>query len=101
RLRSDDRYLIRLGTLGALSDLELDPLVLLQRPVTGRVDRGEVNEDVRSPTVHRDEAETLLRVEPLDRALRHSPAPLPTCRCRPRTLQWPSGRFRAAVLASV
>src|SRR5690606_6628909 len=76
RLRSDDPYLIRLGTLGALSDLELDPLVLLQRPVTGRVDRGEVNEDVRSPTVHRDEAETLLRVEPLDRALRHSPAPL-------------------------
>src|SRR5262249_16315207 len=70
--RSDRPDVVRLGALLALDDLELDPLVLLQRPVPGRLDRREVGEDVGPAAVRGDEPVALLRVEPLDRALRHS-----------------------------
>ena len=67
--------LVGLRTLGPLSDLELHPLVLLQRAVAGRLDRREVGEDVGAATILGDEAVALLRVEPLDRAGRHLPSP--------------------------
>src|SRR5207237_307112 len=62
---------VGLRALLALRDLELDPLPLLQRPVPVHLDRAVVDEHVRA-TVDRDEAVTLLRVEPLDGALSHS-----------------------------
>src|SRR5215813_10022348 len=67
----DGANLLRLRTLLALGDLELDPLVLLQRAVAARLDRGEVHEHVGSATVHGDEAEAFFGVEPLDGSLRH------------------------------
>src|SRR5262245_12974451 len=70
-LRSDNANGLRLGSLRAASDLELDPLVLLQRAVALRLDRGEVDEDVPAPVVGADEAVALLSVEPLHGPLRH------------------------------
>src|SRR4051812_24944850 len=53
-----------------LAGLEVDPLPLVQRPVTALVgDRGEVDEHVRAAVVGGDEAEALLGVEPRDGAL--------------------------------
>src|SRR3954470_23101259 len=72
---------LRLGTLRALSHLELNALVLLQRLVSRHLDRREVHEDVVSATLLRDEAETLLGVEPLDNALSHA-------RCTPVVGAW-------------
>src|SRR5918997_1474761 len=64
--------LLRLRTLGSLGDLELDPLGLLERAVSLRLDRRVVHEDVGATAVLCDEAEALLRVEPLHRTLRHA-----------------------------
>src|SRR5262249_12517357 len=80
--RSERPDVVRLWSLLALDDLELDPLVLLQRPVPGHLDRGEVGEDVGPAAVRGDEPVALLRVEPLDRALRHS-AYLSSSKLRP------------------
>src|SRR5690606_11629608 len=51
---------VRLRALGALGDLELDPLGLLEGLVSGGLDGGVVDEDVRATAVLGDEAEALL-----------------------------------------
>src|SRR5690606_22087782 len=66
RARSERRDVRRLGALGTLRHVELDLLVLLERAVAARVDRGEVREDVSAALVGGDDAEALLGVEPLD-----------------------------------
>src|SRR5436305_14988004 len=60
----DDLDAVGLGTLGALDDLELHPLVLVEGPVAVGLDRRVVDEDVLT-VVHGDEAVALLVVEPL------------------------------------
>src|SRR5438034_779261 len=67
---ADDLDVLRLGPLLALGDVELDLLPFLQVAVATTGDRAEVHEHVRA-TVHRDEAVTLVTVEPLHRALCH------------------------------
>lgn len=57
--------------LGALADLELHPLVLLEGAETGSLDLGVVDEHVVGALVRRDEAEALFRVEPLHSSLCH------------------------------
>src|SRR5205807_3280005 len=54
-----------LRALGALGDVELHPLVLLQAAEPVRGDLGEVDENVLTATVDGDEAEALVAVEPL------------------------------------
>src|ERR1022692_4631314 len=56
---------LRLRSLLPLGRLEFDLLVLIQRPVTGARDRGEVNEHVRRPVIGGDETKALIGVEPL------------------------------------
>ena len=68
----DDYDVRRLQALGALLDLELNPLVLLQRAEASGVDRGEVREHIRGPVLGGDEAEALLSVEPLDHTSSHN-----------------------------
>src|SRR3954449_3783305 len=70
--RSERTNVLRLRTLGALRDVELDLLVLVEGLVALRLDRGVVNEDVVAAVLLSDEAETLLGVEPLDGALSHA-----------------------------
>ena len=72
---SDRADVLRLRALLALTDLELDALVLLERAVAAALDGLEVHENVRVTAVGGDEAEALLRVEPLDGALRHDMSP--------------------------
>src|SRR4051812_44080431 len=60
----DDGDAVGLRPLGALDDLELDLLVLVQGLVALRLDRRVVDEDVFA-AVHGDEAVALLVVEPL------------------------------------
>ena len=69
-LSADDPDRLRLGTLLALRDLELDALSVLERLVAVGYDRREVNENVLA-AVYRDEAVALLGVEPFDAALCH------------------------------
>src|SRR5579859_607013 len=59
-----------LGSLLALSDVELDLLPFLQAAVAATGDRAEMHEHVRA-ALDRDEAITLFAVEPLHSALRH------------------------------
>src|SRR5687767_8094531 len=68
-LDGDD--VLRLRALRALRDVELDPLVLVEALVALRLDGGEVDEDVGTAAVLRDEAEALLGVEPLHGTLCH------------------------------
>src|SRR5881628_1578878 len=70
--RSDWADVLRLGALGALGHVELDLLVLVESLVTLHVDRRVVHEDVVAAVLLRDEAETLLGVEPLHGALSHA-----------------------------
>src|SRR5580692_10377263 len=56
---------LRLRSLLALGRVEFDLLVLIQRPVAGTRDRGEVDEHVRRPVIWGDETKTLVGVEPL------------------------------------
>src|SRR6478736_2332148 len=70
-LRSESANVLRLGTLGALRDVELDLLVLVEGLVALRLNRGVVHEDVVAAVLLRNEAETLLGVEPLHGALSH------------------------------
>src|ERR687889_506468 len=74
-----DADVLGLRTLGALGQVELDLLVLVERLVAAGLDRGEVDEDVLAAAVLRDEAEALVSVEPLDGALCHVHFP---CSCR-------------------
>src|SRR5689334_22322956 len=61
----------RLRTLGALGDVELDPLVVVETAVALGRDSRVVREHVGTPAIRRDEPEALLCVEPLDCADRH------------------------------
>src|SRR3954452_17202416 len=62
--------LVGLGALGALDDLEVDPLALFEALVPVHLDGRVVDEDVLT-AVDGDEAEALLGVEPLHGALCH------------------------------
>src|ERR687893_789295 len=70
--RSERTDVLRLRALGALGDVELDLLVLVEGLVALRLDGRVVHEDVVAAVLLRDEAETLLGVEPLDGALSHA-----------------------------
>src|SRR3954451_18250061 len=69
---SDRNDVLRLRALGALGDLELHALVLVQRAVALGRDRRVVDEDVCAAAVLGDEAEALLSVEPLHGTLCHA-----------------------------
>src|SRR5690606_696041 len=69
--RSERADVLRLRALRALGDVELDLLVLVQRLVAVGLDGRVVHEDVVAAVLLRDEAETLLGVEPLHGALSH------------------------------
>src|SRR4051794_34580516 len=69
---SDGLDVLRLRALGALGDLELHALVLVQRAVALALDGRVVHEDVGAAAVLSDEAEALLGVEPLHRTLCHA-----------------------------
>src|SRR5438552_16131114 len=71
RTGSDQADVRRLRTLGALRDVELDPLVLVQATEAAGLDRREVREHVGAATIRGDETETLVRVEPLHRTDSH------------------------------
>jgi aminoacyl-tRNA hydrolase len=82
-----------LRALLALSHLELHALVLIQSPVAAGVgDRGEVDEDVSSTPVGRDETVALLCVEPLHSSLRHAVSLL-VIRCHRDSADAAPGRF--------
>src|SRR4030095_1922539 len=66
---------VRLRPLLALHDLELDVLALVEGLVAVAPDRRVVDEHVRAAAIDGDEPETLLRVEPLDGAVRHDLSP--------------------------
>src|SRR3954452_22381197 len=82
-MRSGDANVLRLRALGALGEVELDLLVLLERLVAAGLDGGEVDEHVLAAAVLRDEAEALLGVEPLDGSLSHDlfPCSMPGALC--------------------
>ena len=61
----------RLGTLGTLSYLELNTLVLLERLEAAALDFRVVNEQILIATVGSDEAEALFAVEPFHSSLCH------------------------------
>src|SRR5829696_4229450 len=66
---------VRLRTLWALCGVELHTLAFIERTVTGRLDRAEVDEHIRSAAIYRDEAEALFTVEPLNGSLCHETSP--------------------------
>src|SRR6266704_6496226 len=68
---SERADVLRLRPLLSLSRVELDLLVLVQRPVAGCRDRGEVDEYVRRPVIGGDETKALIGVEPLHCACCH------------------------------
>ncbi len=68
---SDRADALGLGALLALPDLELDLLALVEGAVALHVDLAVVHEDVSAAVARRDEAEALLRVEPLHGSLCH------------------------------
>src|SRR6187551_3042492 len=68
---SESPDVLRLGALGALGDVELNLLVLVEGLVALRLNRRVVHEDVVAAVLLRNEAETLLGVEPLHGALSH------------------------------
>src|SRR5215472_14270762 len=67
---ADDPNVLRLGSLLALRDVELELLPFLQAAVAATGDRADVHEHVRA-SLDRDEAIAPVSVEPLHRALRH------------------------------
>jgi len=64
RYASERADVLRLRPLLPLGRVELDLLVLIQRPVARARDRGEVDEHVRGPVIGGDEAKALIGVEP-------------------------------------
>src|SRR5699024_1876127 len=74
---SDGPDALCLRALGALGDLELDALRLVQRAVALGLDGRVVHEDVVTATVLGDEAVALLCVEPLHSSLCHVVRVLP------------------------
>src|SRR2546423_5023762 len=69
RASGDRPHVLGLIALGAAGHFELHPLPFLEAPVTSTLDRRVVHEHVGT-TFAGDEAVTLLRVEPFDRASR-------------------------------
>src|SRR3954466_15937352 len=67
---SDDANVLRLLTLAALCNVELDALALVEGLVSVTLDCGEVNEHVFA-LLAGDEAVTLFGIEELDRTLCH------------------------------
>jgi hypothetical protein len=67
----DQRNAGGLGALGALTDFELNALVLVEGLEATRLDLGVVNEEIAIGVVRGDEAEALFSVEPLDGSLCH------------------------------
>src|SRR5581483_4030826 len=70
---SERADVLRLRSLLSPCRVELDLLVLVQRPIAACHDRGEVNEHVRRPVIGGDETKALVGVEPLHRACCHVP----------------------------
>src|SRR5215472_17777091 len=68
---SDGANLCGLRTLRPLGHVVLDLLVLFESAIPARIDRGEVDENVRAPVVRGDETKALVRVEPLYGPLSH------------------------------
>ena len=60
----------RARTLGSLTDLELNSLVIVQRIAPTNL--GMVDEQIFSATVDRDKAKALIAVEPFDGSLSHA-----------------------------
>src|SRR5439155_10251551 len=67
---ADDLNVLRLGSLLALGDVELDLLPFVEAAVAATGDRAEVHEHIWA-TFNLDKAVALVAVEPLHRALRH------------------------------
>src|SRR5579859_3493466 len=65
RYASERADVLRLRPLLPLGRVKLDLLVLVQRPVAGARDRGEMHEHVRRPVIGGDETKALIGVEPL------------------------------------
>src|SRR5690242_14954442 len=70
-LASDGTDVVCLRSLRAGPGLELDPLTFLELPITVRLDRRVVDEEVLATVIGRDEAETLRGVEELHGANCH------------------------------
>ena len=71
RGRLDQRDPSSLGALGALADLELNALVLVEGLEAAGLDLGVVNEDITIGVIRGNEAEALFSVEPLHGSLCH------------------------------
>jgi hypothetical protein len=69
RSGSDADDVLGRRTLLALDDVELDALTLVQVLEALTLNRGVMDEAILATVLARDEAETLLSVEPLDRTL--------------------------------
>src|SRR6516165_3616238 len=67
---ADDLNVLRLGSLLALRDVELDLLPFVEAAVAATCDRAEVHEHIGA-TFNLDEAVAFVAVEPLHRALCH------------------------------
>src|SRR4051812_12666367 len=78
---SERADVLRLRALGALRDVVLHSLVLLEGAETLSHDGGEMRENVLAAVILGDEAETLVRVEPFDGTGSHDFS-LPTCESR-------------------
>src|SRR6185312_7236023 len=90
-----------LRALGALTDLELDLLVLLKSPEAGTLNFRVVDKNVGGAVLGSDKAEALLRVEPLHSSLWHlSIFPSLLTGCGPPTSGAP-GPFRPPYLRGV
>ena len=72
---SEGAHAAGLLALGALADLELHALSLVEAAEASSVDLGVVHEEVFVAAVLRDEAEALVRVEPFHGALCHAMSP--------------------------
>lgn len=70
--RSDDADVLGLWPLLPLRGVELDRLTVLEVPISVTLDVGEMDEEVLSTIIRRDESVTLLLTEPLDVALSQS-----------------------------
>lgn len=62
----------RLGTLGPLADVELNPLVFFKRSITVPADFCVVNEHILCAAVRSDKTEAFLAVEPFHSSLCHN-----------------------------
>jgi hypothetical protein len=67
----DWSYCDRARTLGSLTDLELNPLLIIQRIAPTNL--GMVEEQIFSATVGGDKAKALIVVEHFDGSLCHAP----------------------------